>query len=235
MILTTLTTIALMGFDAKDIDSYTQTSLRDLSFTVRITQANIKEAVKIDDDYKKNFSFGGARTQLKEPFKLRIDAKADDTQILYIINGTRQAMKIPKLKLNQKTDLSRQPGRRQTFLDFGILTSTVANDFFNSKFVRFDRETGNPVFDLTWPAEWKNPSRMRVWIDKNLKYTVKREWYGQSGQLKAVHYYSDPMREGGAVFPTEMKVFNAENKLAAAFRYESVKINDGISDSLFDL
>jgi outer membrane lipoprotein-sorting protein len=235
MILTTLTTIALGTFNSKDIDAYTQSGLKDLSFTVRIVQSSLKEASKIDVDYKKQFAFQGARAQLKEPFKLRIDAKVDDTQILYILNGTRQVTRIPKLKLNQRADLATEPGRRQTFMDFGVLTPSVIKSFFIPKFVRFDRETNNPVFDLTWPEKWDNPGRMRVWIDKDAKYIVKREWYGLEGQLKATHYYSSPMREGTVTFPTEAKVFNAENKLAASFKYESVKINDGLTDSLFDL
>lgn len=226
--------LGLVGFQSRDIDAYTQPALKDLRFTVKLVQSSIREAVKIDKDYQKNFSLQNGTVQLKEPFMLRIDAKADDTQITFLLNGGRQMVRIPKIGLKQRTDLTNEPGRRQTFNDFGILTPSVAKEFFISKFVRFDRETGDAIFDLTWPAKYDNTTRFRVWIDKEGKHISKREWYDQIGRLRATSFYSEVMKEGGVAFPTEMKVFNAENKQAAHFKYENVKINDGVSDSLFD-
>jgi outer membrane lipoprotein-sorting protein len=225
----------LGGFQSKDIESYCQPGLRDLAFTGKVVKAKVSEAAKIDNDYKRNLSFQNFKVVAKEPFKLRLDMQADDTTFVYLVNGNTQVTRIPKLKINQKVDVTNEPGRKQTFLEFGMLTPTVATKFFQSKFVRFDRETGNPVFDLTWPEKFDNTSRMRIWIDKDEKYIVRREWYGQVGQLKATILFSKPVKEAGVAFPTIQQTFNAENKLAAEFHYSSVKINDGVSDALFSL
>ena len=104
----------------------------------------------------------------------------------------------------------------------------------NAKFVRFDRSTGDPVFDLTFPSSLDYPVRHRVWIDKNDKYVVRREWYGLQGQLRATFLYSSPVKVKGITVPTDLKVMNAEDKLAAESKYLNVKINEGISDSIFE-
>jgi outer membrane lipoprotein-sorting protein len=235
MINALLASISLTGFQSQDISSYVQGGLRDLSFKATVVKKNLTEAQKIDSDYSKNFSFGSIKIFAKEPFKLRLEAQIDDTNVLMITNNNTQVMRIPKLRMNQKTDLTDAPGRKQTFLDFGMITGTIATQFYQSKFVRIDRATGAAVFDLTFPAKMDNTTRQRVWIDKALKYTIKREWYGQTGQLKGVAIYSDPATEGGVAFPRKFQMFNAENKLAAETKYTDVKINDGIADEMFKI
>lgn len=235
MISSALAAVLVTGFQSQSIDAYCQSGLRDLRFDGKLVKGNVKEAGKIDSDWRRNLAFPNLKVYAKEPFKLRIEASTDDTTGVIVVNGMMQSMRVPKLRVNQKTDLTDQPGRRQTFFEFGMLTPTVAKQYFQSKFVRFDRETGNPVFDLTWPAKYDNTTRHRVWIDKEEKYIVKREWYAQEGRLKATILYSKPVKEGGVAFPTMQQTFNAENKLAGEFHYTNVKINDGVDDSLFSI
>jgi len=225
----------LGGFQSKDIESYCQPGLRDLAFTGKVVKAKPSEAGKINTDYQRNLAFRTFTVAAKEPFKVRIDSTTDDTTVTYMVNGNTQVTRLPKLKINQKVDVTNQPGRRQTFMEFAILTPSIVNRFFDAKFVRFDRETDNPVFDLTWPMKWDDTSRFRIWIDKTEKYILRKEHYGQTGQLKGIFLFSKPVKEAGIAFPTIQQAFNAENKLAAEFHYSSVKINDGVSDALFSL
>ncbi|HLO99812.1 MAG TPA: outer membrane lipoprotein-sorting protein, partial [Fimbriimonas sp.] len=125
-------------------------------------------------------------------------------------------------------------GQRQTLMDFILLTPAVAHNFLNAKFVRFDRESGDPVFDLTFPASLDYPVRHRVWLDKDAKYMTRREWYGLQGQLRATFLYSNPQTIKGVSVPTVMKIMNAENKLAGESKYTNLKVNEGLADSLFN-
>ncbi|MFX4918095.1 hypothetical protein ABTB83_19165, partial [Acinetobacter baumannii] len=91
-----------------------------------------------------------------------------------------------------KENLAKSPGKRQTWLDFGIVTPALFSGLFDAKFVRNDRETGAVVFDLTYPASLDDSSRQRVFIDPVKKVVHRREWYGQDGKLKAIFTYESP-------------------------------------------
>ena len=225
----------LGAHQSQNITSYLPTSLSDISFNVSLTKRYAKELQKIDQSYVLQYAqLDSALFRAKEPFKLRIDAKSDDTSGYTIVNGGRKLISVPALRIKSRQDISRQPGQRQTLMDFIILTEADATKFLNAKFVRFDRSTGDPVFDLTFPSSLDYPVRHRVWIDKNDKYVVRREWYGLQGQLRATFLYSSPVKVKGITVPTDLKVMNAEDKLAAESKYLNVKINEGISDSIFE-
>ena len=235
MITTTFATLVLGGFQSTNIDSYLPNSLKDISFNISLTKRLPKELQKIDQSYVVQYSqLDSALFRGKEPFKLRIDAKSEDTAGITITNGSRKLIKVPVLRINIKQDVSKQPGQRQTLMDFVTLTSSEAHQFLNAKFVRFDRENGDAVFDLTFPSELSYPVRHRVWLDKTAHYMVKREWYGLQGQLRATFLYLNPTTVIGVTVPTVLRVLNSENKIAAESKYMNVKINDGIADSVFD-
>ena len=235
MITTTFATLVLGGYQSTNIDSYLPTNFKDISFNISLTKRLPKELQKIDQSYVVQYSqLDSALFRGKEPFKLRIDAKSEDTAGITITNGGRKLIKVPVLRINIKQDVSKQPGQRQTMMDFVTLTNSEAHQFLNSKFVRFERETGNPVFDLTFPAELNYPVRHRVWLDKTSKYMMKREWYGLQGQLRATFLYLNPTTINGITVPTTLRVMNSENKLAAESKYMNMKVNDGIADSIFD-
>ena len=235
MITTTFATLILGGFQSTNIDSYLPSGFKDISFNISLTKRLPKELQKIDQSYVIQYSqLDSATFRGKEPFKLRIDARSDDTSGYTIVNGGRKLISVPVLHIKSKSDVSRQPGQRQTLMDFVVLTTAEAHQFLNSKFVRFDRETGNPVFDLTFPAELDYAVRHRVWLDKTAHYVVRREWYGLQGQLRATFLYLNPTTVKGITVPTVLRVFNAENKVAAESKYSNVKINDGIADSVFE-
>jgi outer membrane lipoprotein-sorting protein len=235
MFITTYATLILGGLQSTNIDSYLPSGLKDISFNISLTKRLPKELQKIDQSYVLQYSqLDAALFRGKEPLKLRIDAKSEDTSGYTIVNGGRKLISVPVLHIRSKSDVSKQPGQRQTLMDFVTLTDSEAHQFLNAKFVRFDRESGNPVFDLTFPASLDYPVRHRVWMDKNLKYIVKREWYGLQGQLRATFLYLNPTTVKGITVPTVLRLLNAENKVAAESKYLNVHINDGIADSVFD-
>ncbi len=218
----------------QSIDSYVQKNFEDANFTARVKFANQKELSKINKDFGQSYRFSSVEFKVKEPFKVRADANVEDTKVLYITNGTKQLIRIPRIKVNSHQDLSKSPGRRQTLLDFGVLTPSLFDDFFVAKFVRMDRATGDAVFDLTYVPALDDTTRHRIWVDPQKKYVTRREWYSQrGGKQLATFYYTDPVNAGGVWMPSHVSVKNVEGVLAGETYYDGLKINSGIPDSLF--
>jgi outer membrane lipoprotein-sorting protein len=215
----------------------TARNLQDVAFTARVGSANQRELAKINTDFANSYRFKSSNVWIKEPLKLRMESKVEDTSIFFIVNGTTRLVKIPKARINQREDLSRAPGKRQTPLDFGLLTPSLFGDFFQGKFVRTETRgefAGCHVFDLTYVPALKDGTRHRVWIDPKTRFTAKREWYSQfGGALMATFVYDQAREFNGVWIPTRVTVKNAEDKVGGATNYVSVRVNQGLPDSLF--
>lgn len=226
----------LLG-QSNSISSYWQSGLKDASFTAKVEKSQQKELQKINKDFASSYRFDYTDVKMKEPFKLRLESKVDDQSILYILNGPMRMFKIPRAGINKKENLAKSPGKRQTVFDFGLITPALFNNFMEAKFVRMDRATDMPVFDVTYEAALGDGSRHRIWIDTDKKIVSKREWYSQNGSkpLLAIFLYKDPVKYGTVWVPTTLEVQNAEGKFAGRTKYNSMKVNSGLADSLFDL
>ena len=225
----------VLGQTSPTITPYLLHDLQDLSWTARIVRGEQKELQKINSDFGQAYRFESSTVRYKEPLKLRVESKADDTTVVYVINGTMQAFSISSVHLVKTNDLSKAPGRRQTPLDFGLLTPSMFNNFFQAKFVRTDRGSGDVVFDLTYVTSLNDTTRHRVWIDPQKRYIVKREWYNQGDRMLATFFYENPVKQGPIWTPTRLTVKNVDNVVAGITRYENVKVNAGIADSLFSI
>jgi outer membrane lipoprotein-sorting protein len=224
----------VLGVQAKEISSYFAKGFEDLSFTSRVVKGDQKELVKINDDFGQAYRFSSSSVRMKEPYMLRIDAKVEETRMSYILSGTTQLMSVPNLRLKQRTNLSDKPGRRQTALDFGFLTPSLFDgSLYTATFVRADRATGASVFDIGYAAKYNDKSRHRIWIDPSKHYIIKREWYNRTGTLLATFAYENPVEKKGMWFPTLMTVRNVDNVVAGQTRYEDLKVNVGIEESVF--
>ena len=232
---TTLAMVVLSAQVSQNIDSYVQKGFDDASLTARVKYANQKELAKINDDFGKSYRVPYTEIKVKEPFKLRLETNVEDTKVLYILNGPKLLIRIPRVKINSRQDLSKSPGRRQTLLDFGILTPSLFTGLFQAKFVRLDRATNDVVFDVTYPAALDDTSRHRIWIDPQKKYVTKREWYSQQGRQLATFFYNEPSNIGGVWMPTKMQVKNVDGVLAGETYYTGLKVNQGLADSLFSV
>lgn len=217
-------------YDASDI---VQKGIKDISFTARVEFGNQYELAKINKDFGDSYRVNYSIIKTKEPFKVRVEGKVGDTTALYILNGTQRVYSIPRLKIRQKEDVSKGPGKRQTYLDFGLITPSLVEDLFNASFVRVDRATDDLVFDLTYKKNDK--SRNRVWVDPKKRIVTKREWYNQKGKQLATFYYENPVEIDGVWMSTSAIVKNVDNKKAGVLAYENIKVNQGISESLFEI
>jgi outer membrane lipoprotein-sorting protein len=225
----------LASSDAKDITAYCQSNLKDVSFKAVIVKGAQAELRKINSDFGQAYKFDYANVKLKEPFMLRVESVVEDQSVLVISQGPRVKYRVPRANLNVVENLSGAPGRRQTFLDFGLLTPSLFEELFQAKFVRMDRATGDPVFDISYQpsSHYHDTSRHRVWIDPERHIVAKSEWYNQGGDLLATFYYAAPKRINGVWIATDLTVKNAEDKLAGETRYDNVAINAGLPNSDF--
>ncbi len=226
--------LAVAPVHGQSIKEFWQTGLKDASFTARVETGNQRELAKINRDFANSYRFKYTIVRLKEPFKLRLESKVDDTDILFIVNGTKRMVRIPRANLHQRENLAHSPGKRQTLVDFGMLAPSLFEDLFKAKFVRNDRASGDAVFDLTYFPNLDDSSRNRIWVDKTKHYISKREWYSQNdGRLLASFVYDNVKEVNGVWFPTRVTVRNADNHVAGITQYEGLKINTGLADSLF--
>lgn len=218
------------------IDDYLP-RFKDAAFTMKVGQANQAELRKINKDFADSYRFKTTDVKMKEPFKLRVEGKLDGSSIVYVINGKNKVIKIPRSKLSYRDNVANSPGKIQTPLDFGLITPSIFDDFYEAKFVRNDRATGDVVFDLTYAARFKDKTRNRVFIEPTTKLLTKREWYNRHGELMAIFSYGGPVKDPGTgvFFPTSLTVRNAENKVAGTATFTDLRVNDGLAESLFEL
>jgi len=232
--MTIIVAAAALGQATPKISDCWQTGFVDASFTATVASSNQRELAKINKDFANSYRFKSTEVRLKEPFKLRLETKVDDMDILFIVNGSTRVVRIPSRGIRNKENLAKAPGKRQTALDFGLLTPALFNNLFQAKFIRNDRATGDLVFDLTYIPSLDDTTRHRVWVDPKQKFVNKREWYSQNdGRLMATFLYTEAKQFGNVWFPTKLTVKNAENKVAGSTSYAKVKVNAGVADSSF--
>lgn len=213
-----------------------QKNFKDCVFTARVITGNQRELKKINKDFAASYRFSFMNAKVKEPYKVKLESTVDDTDIVYVLVGTKRTYRIPRIKAQTTEDLSNSPGKRQTVVDFGILTPSLFRDLFKADYIRTDRANNDYVFDLTYKEpRWNDTSKHRVWIDPQKKYITKRVWYSQEGKLLATFVYDNPKNEDGVWFPTKCTVKNAEDKVAGVTEYQSMKINTGLADSVFKI
>lgn len=218
------------------INDVVQRNFQDASLVSKIELMKQSELVKIKKDFANNYRVKSTKIWIKEPHMIRIEAKVEDTDVLFVVNGNRRLAKIPRAGINSKETFERAPGKRQTLLDFGLITPSMFADPFSAKFVRIDRQSGDYVFDVIYnQSKYDDKTRMRIWVDKDKKFTAKREWYNQEGRFLATFVYDEPVKDGDVFVPTKVTALNAEGKVAGITRYSSIKVNTGLNASLFEI
>ncbi len=231
------TVIAAAALSAQNptIDDVLLDNFKTATFTTVVGKAQQSELRKINKDFAQSYRFKRMDVQMKEPFKLRLRTKVDDSEIVMVINGSKKSYKIPQARISHTEDNATAPGKRQTAFDFGFLTPGLFKSYLKANYVRTDRRTRDYVFDLFYEPDHTDESRHRVWVDPDTKFMNKREWYSQKGNLRATFYYEEPKMFSGVLLPTKATVKNAEDKFAGSMTYENIKVNVTISDDVFKL
>jgi outer membrane lipoprotein-sorting protein len=216
------------------IQSVLQPELHDASFTARVIKGDQAELAKVNKDFGQAYRFQYTTVKMKEPFKLRLETNVEDTEITFIVNGVHRLVRVPKARIVQREDLTSSPGKRQTALDFGLLVPSLFKSLYSAKFIRLDRATGALVFDITYQHTEDDTSRSRIWVDPERHYIIKREWFNQVGRQLATFLYERPREVNGIWMPTRLTVKNTDDRVAGVTQYDSLRVNTGLSDDLFN-
>lgn len=233
-----LLTGVILGQSNPTIGSVAATNLKDVKFTWVVENANQRELAKINRDFANSMRFKTSMVEMEEPFKLRMESTVEDSTVIFIVNGPKKLIKIPRTGLTQREDVSGAPGKRQTFFDFGLLTPSLFQNYFTGTFVRNETRgdlSGLAVFDVKYVPSLNDKTRHRIWVDKTKKVVIKREWYGQDGVLKATFRLGAHTQSNGSWIPTRITVYNADNAVAGSSRFENVVANRGIDDARFNV
>ena len=206
--------------------------LQDVSFDIQIIEGNRSELRKINQDFANAYEQDSAKVKYKEPLLFLIESSMNGQKGTYLINGDTAQWRVPRLGINSKIKIGDSPGKRQSLLDFGVISVSMSEHFLSGVFVKDD--SGRAVFDLSYLRS-TDSSRHRVWVDLVKKVIMKREWYGQNGLLMATFEYYDHKESNGIWFPSGVRVYNKDQKLAGISKYANVKVNAGISDDVFKL
>jgi hypothetical protein len=202
---------------------------------------DVKELKKIGGDFATNYAvFRSLRTLnllYKSPDKLLLEGQSPLLgQAALLINGPHRFFAIPKLGRRERQNLENEPVRRQSLLEYGGLLSADTLDFMRAKYVREEMLDSTPtlVYDLTYQKG--SASYYRLWIDPKTRLTRQRAWFDGDNRLRATFRYED-VREvsEGVYLPGRCDILTAEGTTAGSMTYTGAKINQGVSDTLFDV
>ncbi|HLK59228.1 MAG TPA: outer membrane lipoprotein-sorting protein [Chthonomonadaceae bacterium] len=223
------------GEPSNNIADYVSSKLDDFTATIKVMQYDEAAGKKINRDFGRIYELqGDVNVHYKEENKLRLDARMKTANVIFIINGTKQNVQIPQVKINSITDIGSAPGKRKTLLDVGLISDGYLA-YSNVEYKGPSNVNGIPCAKFKFTYQDKSDSSHRIiWIDPKTKVTLKREDYSQLGKLNATFYYRDPkLVAPGVWFPTRIEVFNNEGQKAGETAYKNVKVNQGVDDSLF--
>lgn len=223
---------SLAGAQSQDINDYVQTRLQDLRATVRQQAANQRELERINRDFANSYRVKQMTARYKEPLRMRLESKIGVVNVVYIINGNHKHVSAGPIRTTD--DISNAPGKRQSLMDFGILTPGFMR-LVHARFLRFETEGGTryAVFELTW-ANSDDTSKHVVWMDAKTRTVYKRQWYNQQGKFMATFLYKNPVEVSPGIWvPTRVEVYNADGKLGGVTTYVDLRVNEGLPDSLF--
>jgi outer membrane lipoprotein-sorting protein len=218
------------GAGAPQLDQLAALNLSDLEARVKVLRADQAELGKINRDFGLAYMLKDITMRFKEPNKLRMEGSIGSI----VMNGSARHFRVPALHLSKRDDLGESPGRRYTLLDVGLLTRSSAAAV-DGHYLRDEKvgEIETRVFEAAYRGDTAN--KYVLWVDPKTHVVAKREWLDGEGKLKATFLYQAPTEVSPGVWvPTRVEIRNRDDAVAAVTSYSEVKVNQGLSDSLFE-
>lgn len=204
----------------------------DLVMVGNVTYKNEKALAKMDSNFTRLYEFKSATISFKQPDKLRIEGKLGMVKFEYIINSGTKIFRAPMVKVNKKEDYSNDPAKLQSALDVGLITPSLWKN--RSVEIASDSECeakGEIKLRLRWP---KGNMVYFAWIDAEHLWLKKLEKRDAKDQVQVSWIYSEPRNVDGVIWmPTKVDMYLASGERAGASEFTSIKVNSGLSESLF--
>ncbi len=208
-------------------------SIKDLKGTMVVTPASKKEAGEISKGAMEFLDHGlkEANIYYIRPDKFRAEGKAKGVEVTYVLNGNKKQVLAPSLMLKKTDDLSKKLARKQTTLDVGFVSDCIWKD--NN--VKILSQSKGVIQLQLIPKGTDDKRKELVWIDSKTLKVTKRERYKGDGKLRTRYIYSDYKTMGKIPVATTVKIYSPDGGYAGSITYKDVKINTGLSDSLFKI
>lgn len=210
--------------------------LNDLQANMQVTVQNPKQVQALDGDLAKLATLQQITLEYKEPNRLRLSAvSSQEGPMALIVNEAQRIFMEPDRKILHKQNVSTNPNRRLSVLNFcGLLTPGLF-DTLRARYVRQEQINGTNtvVYDLSYWGIEASPYH-RVWIDPATHVILKRAMYDGGGKLKLIAYYEQPHQIAPNIWlPTRVEMRNADQQMFASFTLSAARINQSLSDTRF--
>ncbi len=214
-----------------DIHKFLSNNIKTLQLDSHVVSEDRDELQKIGSDFANAYRLHNVSITYAQPGKLHIDTTILGAHLSYTINGNTRYTSAPTFHIHQVEDVSRSPGKKNSLLDSGLVPPELLDDW-DATYLR--KEGGEYVFQLI-PKQKSETFKNIIWIDPKTHITTKRLNYDRHGKLSKWFLYKKPQQVRPGVFiPTEIDVYNAENKLAAVTAYTDIHVNLPVDMSVFN-
>lgn len=207
--------------------------VRDISVRNTLVFKDMKELKVISNEYAQGYRVTYTDVWFREPNMLRVSSKAGLISAVSIINGN--AKKVSAGPIKKTYDLKKEPRKRQDALTLGLVTPSGLQDY-TDKFLRRDKVNG--VVVLVYELKHKvkpEDSYKHVFVEPNKKVILRILNFHGDGRLKFDSRFLNPVKVNGIWVPTRTEVYNANGGLGGVTKFENIKVNTGLADSLFKL
>ena len=221
----------------KSIDAFIQKGLKDLTAELEVVSKNDAELRKIGKGYADAYSVQKKSFWYKEPGKVRFEGKKGLITIRMITNGDRKMTQMSFPPIKDIDDLKKDPGKADSISDIGILTPDWLPDH-DYVWVSTEKRDGKSLEHFQYWDKRDPRYKHSIWIDPSTKTIVEHIAHHRAKRLKGFKkrfVFSNVKQISGVWIPTEVTVYSPTNKAAGTMRYNSIKINTGVADSLFKI
>ncbi len=218
-----------------NIKNYVCQKLDDFTATMVVGKADQKELAKISKDFGLLYRIKNAQVRYKEPNQVRIEGAAEGSKLAFIVAGTKQIVMVNGRKLSSRT-FTDAPGKRKSLMDVGLLSEYYLT-YADAKYLREANVDGVAcaVFEMRYDPKFADTSHHNIFIDPATKVVRRRESFSQEGKLQAVYFFRDPKQIApGIWFPSKIEAQNVDRIIAGSTEYRDIKVNTGLSDSVFN-
>jgi outer membrane lipoprotein-sorting protein len=208
-----------------------EAGLTDFQADMVVTQANKKTISGMGEGYSDIMKLENATVAYKKPDKIRYIGSAIGVKVTYIQNGYTKLVLASMIR--HKENVKNSPGKRQDSLDMGFLSSRLWSD--NTITSTADGK-GNMRLNLDPKFGGNDKRHTLIWVEPKTLRLLRVEKYLGSGELRLSMAYSDFQRLTQALpIATKSTLHDSEGKLLGTVQYKNLKVNTGLSESLFSL
>lgn len=209
-----------------------EAGLTDYKADMFITEANKKNVSGMGEGYGDILKLEKATVAYKRPDKIRYDGYAQGIRATYIQNGYTKLVLASMIK--KQENLKNAPGKRQDTLDLGFLSSRLWTD--NHVSVAATEKDGTVKLKFDPKAGDNDKRHDMVWVDPKTLRVLKREKYRGGGEMRVKMNYGDfGQLTGKLPIATTSTMYDPSGRRLGTVEYRNLKINGGLTDSLFSL